>query len=163
MGYEELDHPDEGSSGSWKRGWASAGALLATLLLIVLVFMVTLSNRARDEAIAWERHTYEVMWLTRTVDASVARSESTLARFVLDEDPKTGLAYYEEWRRAGRYITQLARMVRQNPEQQKRVGELRELYQTRDREFAAAASAAVAKQESGGVPLFYQADRKSVV
>jgi signal transduction histidine kinase/CheY-like chemotaxis protein len=158
MAYDEMDAATEGgSSGSWRRGWASAGALLATILLIALIVMVTLSNRARDEAIGWERHTYEVLWATRTVDATMARAEATLGRFVLDEQEATGRAYYEEWRRAGRYISLLQRMIRQNPEQQARVEQLKQLYQVRDRELAAAASAAAAKRESGGVPLFYQA------
>ncbi|HEY0625416.1 MAG TPA: ATP-binding protein [Allosphingosinicella sp.] len=148
--------PEEGSGG-WRRGWASAGALIATVLLVALVVMVTLSNRARDDAVAWERHTYEVLWLTRNVDAAISRSEATLARFVLDENDRTGMAYYDEWRRAGRQISQLSRMVRQNPEQRRRVDELQQLYNARGQEFAAAAAAAVSRQQSGGVPFFYQA------
>ena len=38
---------------------------VATLALIALMVMVTASNRARDEALGWERHTYDVMLLTR--------------------------------------------------------------------------------------------------
>ncbi|HWH17589.1 MAG TPA: histidine kinase, partial [Allosphingosinicella sp.] len=82
--YEIDAHGGDSSPGSWRRGWAGAGALLATVLLIALVIMVTLSTRARDEALAWERHAYDVMLLTRTTDATIARAEAALGRFVLD-------------------------------------------------------------------------------
>src|SRR5687768_3872736 len=102
MAYEEMDALDQArGKGSWRRGWASAGALLATVLLIALVIMVTLSNRARDDALAWERHTYDVMLLTRSLDATTARAEAALGRYVLDEKIETGSLYYSEWRLAG--------------------------------------------------------------
>jgi signal transduction histidine kinase/ActR/RegA family two-component response regulator len=145
------------SSGSWRRGWASAGAIVATILLIGLVFMVTLSNRARDEALAWERHTHEVVLLARTVDATIARSEAALGRFVLDERQPTGTIYYNEWRLAGRQIGQLQRLVRDDPDQRVRVARLTALYRQRGEELARAASSAAARRDSGGVPLFYQA------
>ncbi len=149
--------PEQPSGSSWRRGWAGAGAILATLLLVGLIAMVAFSNRARDEALAWERHTYDVMLLTRTVDGQMARAESTLARFVLDEDPQTGRLYYSQWRSAGYQIAQLRRLLRQDAEQGRRIDRLQQLFEERGQEFAAAASSAVAKRESGGVPLFYQA------
>ena len=160
MAYEQLNAWDreDTSSGSWRRGWASAGALLATIILIVLVAMVTLSNRARDDALSWERHTYDVMLLTRTLDATMARSEAALGRFVVDEDVRTsGTIYSDEWRRAGRQIGQLRRLVRDEAQQRAQVEELRTLYDRRGTELAAAASAAVAKRGSEGLSLFYQA------
>ena len=157
MAGEEFDAGEEPGAGSWRRAWAGVGAIVATVLLVALVAMVAVSNRARDEALAWERHTYEVMLLTRTVDTTMARAESSLARFVLDEIPQTGRIYYSQWRSAGYQITQLQRLLRNDPEQIERIQRLRALYRERGTEFAAAAASAVAKQESGGVPLFYQA------
>jgi signal transduction histidine kinase/ActR/RegA family two-component response regulator len=146
----------DGATGSWRRGWASAGAIIATILLVGLVVMVAFSNRARDEALAWERHTYDVMLLSRTVDGSMARAESTLARFVLDENPQTGRLYYSQWRQAGYQISQMQRLLRNDAEQSRRIDRLNQLYRERGAEFAQAASSAVGKQESGGVPFFYQ-------
>ena len=84
MAYEEMNawtrKDEESSPGSWRRGWASAGALIATITLIALVVMVTLSSLARDDALAWERHTYDVMLLTRTFDATMSRAEAALGR-----------------------------------------------------------------------------------
>ncbi|MDP8912406.1 MAG: ATP-binding protein, partial [Pseudomonadota bacterium] len=150
---------DEQSSGSWRRGWASAGAILATILLIGLIAMVTITNRQRDEALEWERHTYDVMLLTRTADASIARSEAALGRYVLNEDPETGTLYYTEWRAAGRQIEELQRLVRHDPSQRARTEQLRALYRKRGQELSTAAAAAAAKRGSGGVNWFFQAGK----
>jgi signal transduction histidine kinase/ActR/RegA family two-component response regulator len=158
MAGEEYDVlPEEESSGSRRGVMASAGAVVATLLLVVLMVMVTSSNRARDAAIASERHSYDVMLLTRSVDASIARSEAALGRYVLDEEQTTGSLYYAEWRLAEQQIGQLRRLVRATPGQLARVGELRRLYEQRGRELVTAAAAARAGQGSGGISLFYQA------
>ncbi len=145
--------------GSWRRGWASAGAILATVLLIGLIVMVTMSNRARDDALNFERRTREVIILTRTVDANIARSEAALGRYVLDELQTTGTLYYTEWRQAGRNILYLRRLLRDDPGQVRRVDTLTRIYNERGRELAAAAAQAARKTGSGGVPLFYQAGR----
>jgi signal transduction histidine kinase/ActR/RegA family two-component response regulator len=158
MAGEETDVLPEASAFGSRRGvLASAAAVLATLLLVALLAMVAQSNRARDDALASERHSYDVMLLTRTVDATIARAEAALGRYVLDEQQVTGSLYYAEWRQAERQIIELHRMVRGTPEQLKRVEQLRALYNTRGGELFSAAAAARAGRESGGISLFYQA------
>ncbi|HEX8262973.1 MAG TPA: ATP-binding protein, partial [Allosphingosinicella sp.] len=151
---------EERSSGAWRGVLASAGAVLAALLLVVLMLMVTSSNRVRDEALASERHSYDVMLLTRTVDGTIARAEAALGRYVLDEDVATsGSVYGTEWRQARQLIGELRRQVRSNPEQLARVEALERLFEARGRELAPAALAAQAKRGSGGISLFYGAAR----
>ena len=158
MAGDETDAlPEERSFGSRRGVLASAAAVLATLLLVALLAMVAQSNRARDDALAMERHSYDVMLLTRTVDATIARAEAALGRYVLDEQQVTGSLYYAEWRQAERQINELHRMVRATPDQAKRVEELRALYNKRGGELIVAAAAARAGRESGGISLFYQA------
>src|SRR3546814_13046080 len=113
--------------------------------------MVTLSKRARDEALQWERHTYDVMLLTRTVDATVARSEAALGRYVLDEERDTGTIYYNEWRRAGRQIAQLKRLAR-SPSQRELVEQLERLQRARGDQIAAPASSASRTLQGGAGP-----------
>ncbi|WP_332811932.1 ATP-binding protein [Sphingomonas sp.] len=149
--------PEEASPGSWRRGWASFGAFAATIVLIALVVMVTISNRNRDNALAWERHAYDVVLLTRTVDATVARAEAALGRFVLDERQPTGTVYYNEWLLAGRQIGQLKQLVHNDPLQKVQVARLEALYLQRGTELAVAAERVASKQAGGGVPSFYQA------
>ena len=151
---------EERSSGAWRGVLASAGAVLAALLLVALMLMVTSSNEARDQALASERHSYDVMLLTRTVDGTIARAEAALGRYVLDEDVETsGSVYGAEWRQAQRLIGQLRRQVRGNKEQLARVETLERLFATRGQELAPAARAAQAQRGSGGLSLFYGAAR----
>ena len=71
---------------TWGGVGTATGALLAALVLLAMVFFVAMSSRSRDEAAASERHAYDVTLLTRTLDASIARAEAALGRFVLDEN-----------------------------------------------------------------------------
>ena len=140
----------------WRGVGTASGALLAALFLLAMVFLVAMSSRARDEAIASERHAYDVTLLTRTLDASIARAEAALGRFVLDEKAETsGNIYYSQWRLAGQQLVQLDRLVSADPGQRARVDELEELYHKRGQEFALAARATVAKR--GGTGYFYGA------
>jgi signal transduction histidine kinase/CheY-like chemotaxis protein len=148
---------EDGGSATWQRGWAGAGALFAAVMLVALIVMVALSNRSREDALDFERHTYDVMLLTRTVDATIARAEAALGRFVMDEQQSTGTVYYTEWRRAGRQIDELQRQASEEGEQADRVRELRRLYNLRGAELALAANAAGRRTGSVGVAYFYQA------
>src|SRR6476469_737787 len=130
----------ESGASSWRALWTSAGALVATLALIVLILSITWSNRARDEAIGWERRSAEITLLTRTIDATIARSEAALGRYVLDEQRHTGPAYYSEWRTAGWQIRQLERMTQSDADQLARTRQLRALYERRGAELSPAAS-----------------------
>ncbi|MDQ8758135.1 ATP-binding protein [Sphingosinicella sp. LHD-64] len=149
--------PEEGGPSTWRAVWVSAGALLATLALIALIFMITWSNRARDEALGWERRTYEVMVLTRSIDAAIARSEAALGRYVLDEQRQTGTDYYNEWRAADYQIGQLERLIRRDTDQAARIDRLKQLFDQRNAELVPAASAAQRGEGSGGLGLLYQA------
>ena len=141
---------------TWRGVGTALGALLAALVLLAMVVMVALSGRSRDEAVAAERHAYDVTLLTRTFDASIARAEAALGRFVLDEKAETsGNIYYSQWRLAGQQLQQLDRLVSTDTAQQQRVGELKQLYSRRGEEFALAARATVAKR--GGTGYFYAA------
>ena len=142
----------------WRRGGAAAGGLIATLVLLAMVFLVALSNGARERALEAERRAYNVALMVRNVDTSMSRAEAALGRFVLDEEVRTsGNIYYSQWRLAGHQIRQLERLVRGSPEQRKRVEELRRLYSVRGTELALAARAAAAKQGQGGTSYYYAA------
>src|SRR5437763_3851324 len=145
----------------WRRGGAAAAGLVAALILVAMVFMVKFANDARERALSAERHTYEVALVVRNVSAKVSGAEAALARFVLDEDVKTsGNIYASDWRLAGFQIDHLSDLMRTNPEQLRRVAQLRQLYYERGDELALAARAALAKQGDVGISYFYQAATK---
>src|SRR5687768_3676723 len=144
----------------WRRGGAAAGGLIATLVLLAMVFLVAFSNDARERALEAERRAYNVALVVRSVDTSMSRAEAALGRFVLDEEVSTsGNIYYSQWRLAGHQIRQLERLVRGSPEQRRRVDELQELYTQRGAELAQAARAAAARQGQGGTAHYYAAGK----
>jgi len=151
------DRDAEGHRPSRSALWVSAGALAATLALILLITLITWSGRARDEAIGWERRAYEVMVQTRSIDAAIARSEAALGRYVLDEQQRTATDYYNEWRSADYQIGQLRYLIARDADQMRRVARLRDLFNQRGVELAPAASAAQRGQGQGGLSLLYQA------
>src|SRR5438067_5896830 len=145
----------------WRRGGAAAAGLFAALILVAMVILVKFANDARERALNAERHTYEVALVVRNVSSNVSRAEAALARFVLDEDVKTsGNIYASDWRLAGFQIDHLSDLMRTNPEQLRRVAQLRQLYDARGDELALAARAALGKQGDAGISYFYQAATK---
>ena len=142
---------------TWWGRWVSALALSAAIILIVLLGMVSLSSRHRDAALELERNTYEVIQLTRTVDASLARAEAAMGRYVLDESQASGTQYYQEWRLASRQIAQLRTLVSGDRAQLQRVDELRRLFNVRGQELSAAAAASTRREDLSGLGLFYRA------
>jgi signal transduction histidine kinase/ActR/RegA family two-component response regulator len=142
----------------WRRGGAAAAGLVAALILVAMVFMVKFANDAREQALDAERHTYEVSLIVRNASTNIAQSEAALARFVLDEDQETsGAIYASDWQLAGYQIGQLRDLMRGNPDQLRRLGELRELYAKRGAELSLAARAAMQKQGDIGIRYYYQA------
>jgi signal transduction histidine kinase/ActR/RegA family two-component response regulator len=140
----------------WRRGGAAAVGLLFALILVVMVFMVKFANDAREQALASERKANQVALVVRNVSANVSRAQAALARFVLDEDVLTsGNLYVSDWQLAGFQIDQLAALERTNPQQQRRVAEVRRLYDQLGDQLALAARAAVAKQGDTGISYFY--------
>ncbi|HST37395.1 MAG TPA: ATP-binding protein [Allosphingosinicella sp.] len=156
---EEAIGAEEQAPSTGRALWVSALALLATVALVTLIVLITMSNRARDDAINWERHTSEVMLLARNIDATVARSEAALGRYVLDENDLTGTAYYNEWRSAAFQVGELQRQVRDDPAQQRRAAALRTLFERRGTELAPAATLAQRGEGAGGLNSLYAASR----
>jgi len=145
----------------WRRGGAAAAGLIAALVLVGLVVLVSLANAARERALTAERHAYEVALVVRNVSASVSRAEAALGRFVLDENVKTsGNIYANAWQTAGYQIDRLEQLTRGSADQQRRMGELKALYDERNQELALAAQAALEKQGEAGISYFYAAATK---
>ena len=160
MASDALDsgNPDFGDEAStWRRGLASALAFVATLALMGLVLAVAYLGSARDQSLRWERHTENVILLTRSADASMARAEAALGRFVIGGRQNSGSSYFFEWRAAGRQLDELARLVDNDPAQLERVTRLRALYRQRGGQLDDAATRASYKQGWSALSQFDQA------
>jgi len=144
----------------WRRGGAAAAGLIAALILLAMVWLVAAANTSREQALAAERHAYDVALVVRNVSSNVSRSEAALARFVLDERVKpNGNIYASDWQLAGFQIGQLQKLVRGNPDQELRVAQVQQLYRVRGDELSLAARAALQKQGQAGISYYYQASR----
>ena len=145
----------------WRRGGAAAIALIATLVLLGMVVLVAITNSARDEAQRAERHAYDVTLLTRTMDSSIARAEAAVGRYALDEDARTsGSRYYAQWRLAEQQLKQLERSVSADPDQQRRVDELRTLFNERGKQFSDVARYIAGRQKTYGLSYYYSISLK---
>ena len=140
----------------WRR-LASGSALLAALLLAALVVLVYNSNRDRDEALASERHSVEVMLLTTGLDGAITSSEAALGRFVISGDKRVGTLYYHEWLRAGGMLQRLRRLVSDNPKQTALLHEIDQLYVVRGAELADPAARANHRQGYPALSMFNEA------
>ena len=160
-GYSDIMTPVEEPRFDWRRGGAAAIGLLATLVLLGMVVLVAMTNTARDKALEAERHAYDVALLTRTADASIARAEAAVGRFALDQNADiSGSRYYAQWRLAGQQISQLVRSVSSDPQQRRRVDELRQLFAERGQQFSDVARYSTARQKDYGLRYYYSISLK---
>ena len=139
------------------------GALVATALVILLIVQVGRSNATRDEALDMERHSYDVMLVTRSVDSSMARAEASLGRFATSADRGMGTSYYNDWLDAGTQIGQLEALVGRDPEEVALVRRLRELYTERGSELGLAATRAYYRQGWPALLLFNNAGHSKLI
>lgn len=104
-------------------------------------FVVTLgeATRQRDRALAAQAHSYEVMILTRTLSATIARAEASLGRYVISADQQLGAAYSADWSLAGNQIQRLNLVTADSPDQQARIRALQAVYEERGATLSATA------------------------
>lgn len=146
-----------GASIGWRRIVAATVALATAVGLVILISMVSLSIRQRDDALAAQSHSFEVMILARTLESTITRSEAALGRFVISGNKNVGRYYYDQWRRAGSIIEQLDRATRDNTEQTKLIHSLREIYSRRGSELSAAALRTNYGQGWNSLTKYYEA------
>jgi signal transduction histidine kinase/ActR/RegA family two-component response regulator len=125
------DQEIEQGSISFRRAVAIALAVVAALGLIALTVLVTNSNKQRDEALAAQRKSFEIIILTRSLVSQTNRAEAALGRYVVSLKEPPGLLFVDEWRRAGLSIARLRQVTRDNPAQARLAEKLQAIYTTR--------------------------------
>ena len=159
-----------GDDGDAPRRWLTLssvavllGAAIAASLVILLIVQVGRSNAARDAALDMERHSYDVMLVTRSVDSSMARAEAALGRFATSADRGMGTSYYNDWLDAGTQIGQLETLVGRDPEEVALVRRLRDLYTARGTELGLTATRAYYRQGWPALLLFNNAGHSKLI
>jgi signal transduction histidine kinase len=161
---------DPGEQDAGTNGWLSPlnlgvliGALVAASIVVLLIVQASAANRQRDRALELERHSYDVMLVTRTVGTSMAKAEASLGRFATSADRGMGTSYYNAWTDAGAQITQLESLVDADPVEVKLVHQLHDLYNARGEELGLTAQRAYYKQGWPALLLFNNAGHSKLI
>jgi signal transduction histidine kinase len=110
--------------------------LLGAAVLGALLLTLREANHQRDDALAAQRHSYDVMILVRTLQGTIARSEASLGRYVISGDQQLGRLYFEDWRRAAETIDRLGKLTHDNDVQTRHLAEIRDAFRERGDELA---------------------------
>ena len=120
-----------------------------------MVFLVALSNDARERALEASAAPTISRWSSARVDSSMSRSEAALGRFVLDEEVSTAATSITASGASPATRSASSNGWSHQPDQRQRVDELQQLYAAAARSSPLAARAAAAKQGQGGTTYYY--------
>ncbi|TCP33350.1 ATP-binding protein [Sphingomonas sp. BK235] len=129
--------------------------LLGVAVLGALLLTLREANHQRDDALAAQRHSYDVMILVRTLQGTIARSEASLGRYVISGDQQLGRLYYEDWRRADETIDRLEKLTHDNDVQSRHLAEIRDAFRERGDELALTALNTNYRKNSQALARFY--------
>ncbi|MFM9976723.1 MAG: ATP-binding protein [Sphingomonadaceae bacterium] len=135
-----------------------AGAVIVFATIAALVFTWRDATRERDAALGWQRQSYEVMVLSRTLDASIGKSEASLGRFVVSGDKAVGRLFVDQWAQAGTLLDRLDRQIT-DPRTQRLIDALREAYGARGTELTDIALRTNYEQNAQALSKYYTAGR----
>ena len=138
---------------SWLAVALTAGA--AAVTIVALVLMLAGATRGRDAALRLQEYSSDRIILAATFEATMARSEAALGRFVISGDRALGTLYSDDWRSSGLLLGRLAAASRGDRVQQSRVVRLREAWGVRGRELADIAIRTTYKQNNEALSLYY--------
>lgn len=146
-----------------RAGWRTillvVTALLGAAVLAAVVITLGEATRQRDRALAAQGHSYEVMILTRTLSATIARAEASLGRYVISADQQLGAAYSADWSLAGNQIDRLSQVTADSPDQRVRIQALRAAYEERGGQLSATALSTRYARNSQALARYYAAGR----
>jgi len=132
-------------------------ALVGAGIAVALALTLSEANRQRDRALALQSHSYDVMILTRTLSATIAKAEGSLGRYVISGDKQLGRQYYEQWEDAGQQIDRLDTVTGDDDRQQRMIDELRAAYRQRGEELSVTALSTSYGKNSQAYARYYQA------
>ncbi len=142
------------------RYWLTIG--LAGILTGVVAALILLLSRANDDydhSLARQSHSLEAISLAKSVEASLARGEASLARFAVGLDKQDGRIYQREWGLARQYLNLLHRNVRDNPTQLANVNALAKAISIRGKLLGDTALSANYRQGLAAISKYHAAGR----
>ena len=155
--FEPLGEAKGGPDARWRSLALVAVAALAAAVLIALIGTLASVSRQRDRALFAQTHSFGVMNLARSLSGTIARSEASLGRYVVSGDKALGRRYVDQWALADTQLAQLARVTRDNAEQQQLLGDLRRAFQQRGAELSLVALSTNYRKDQQAYARFYKA------
>ncbi|SCW39933.1 His Kinase A (phospho-acceptor) domain-containing protein [Sphingobium faniae] len=158
------DFTEEESKG-WRSYLRRALAPVLAILLIValgaLLYGASSASRDHARALAEQQKSYEVITLARTFQATTARAEVTLARYVISMDPDTGRLFQDQWRTAASQIKSLTFATRNSGWQHVNVQQLRQAFTARGKMLNQIGLRTTYDQKMGALAQFHQAGKSA--
>jgi signal transduction histidine kinase/ActR/RegA family two-component response regulator len=127
--------------------------------LLALLYLASTASGDRERALDRQRHSYEVITLARRLDGSMAKAETSLARYVISLEPDTGRLFQSQWRGAAAELDALVYATRDDPHQRLLVGRLREAYADRGKTLNEIGLRTTYDQKMGALSDFYAAGK----
>lgn len=136
--------------------WLVLAAGGMAVLTFALVFWLARANRARDAARDAQSSSAERIILAATFDATMARSEAALGRFVISGDRALGTLYSDNLNNSGVLLERLEASSRDDASQRARVAELRRAWKARSGELTETAIRTSYRQNSEALSTYYR-------
>lgn len=157
-----MDDPIDETS-RWRRqiDRALPFAIGISLMLAIgaLLYFASQVARQQQTALAEQQRSYEIVTLVRRLDASLAKAESSLARYVISMDKDIGRQYQDQWNMAGKELTALRFATRGDVAERHLVDELIRAYQQRGLTLNDIALRTTYDQKQASLGKFYQASQ----
>lgn len=136
--------------------------LFAVLLIGALGALIYTASRAtqdHQQALSEQQSSFEVIALARRFEAQVARSEVTLARYVISLDPDTGRLFQDQWRGAASQLKALHYATRQSDWQRGNVDALQIAFAQRGKTLNEIGLRTTYDQRMAALAQFHKAGR----
>jgi len=145
------------NSARWRSWlWLVVAASSLAVLIFALVFWLALANRARDAALEAQSNSAERIILAATFDATLARSEAALGRFVISGDRLLGTLYSNNLNNSGVLLDRLEAASRDDASQRTRVAALRQAWKARSAELTETAIRTSYRQNNEALATYYR-------
>jgi signal transduction histidine kinase/ActR/RegA family two-component response regulator len=145
---------------AWMRRALPFGlGLLLAGALVALLYSASTAAGDHEKALAEQRRSMEIIALVRQLEATTARAETTLARYVISLEPNTGRLFQSQWRAAAGQLRTLAFFTRRSGWQQDNVRRLQLVFDARGKRLSDIGLRTTYDQKVTALGLFHQAGK----
>lgn len=141
---------------NWRFMLLGALALLGIAVLAAVAVIQQRTDAERDQAIARQQHTFDVIMRANQLSGAIAGAEAALGRYVVSADRKLGQQYGAQWERATEQLTRLRQLTADNGDQRARMIRLKRAFDARGKELANTALYSAYKRHSDAWGSYYQ-------